>query len=776
MKEAKRSPITFFSEISKEDALSAGGKGASLGELTAAGFPVPPGFVISAALQESTAGKEISSEAQEAIFAAFDRLNADRVAVRSSATAEDSKEASWAGQFDTFLNVDREGILEAVRKCWDSARSDRVAAYAKRQEKDGEAARIAVVVQKMVDSEASGVMFTVNPVTNDPAEILIEAGYGLGETIVQGKITPDRYRIDKGTLTIKDASISSKDIQLVFRDGKNVEVPVEEALRSEPAIADNIVIVLAKLGKQIEEHYGVPQDVEWGIEDGTVYILQARPITTLGEATENLSVQTAKDPLLSGVGAAPGVAIGKVRVITELRQLDDAQEGEILVAEATTPEFTEAFGKMIAVITDTGGMASHAAIVARELAIPAVVSTGTATSALKTGDIVTVDGSAGVIYEGAVRLVCKQQVAPVEESHVVPSTGDDIDDLINSLVSDPMDTREFWPLAPGALLSYFDADQAIDMHKKVGQLLSEGWSFEKIAPLFKRAQLVRYFIVNSGLVGIKVAQKLELAPLTVEDQIAFTKWFIEILKYFQPEDPFNLKGKNAVWSDEEAATFADTVSWHAAGDKEKEVLNVSSVRLFTLNWSFYGDYYGPIGLAMHGPYQIANGTSLLVKEYFPAPVEIWGAGKKLPYQHLLVAQQYEGVDLFVNYSNRLLNKRPVAQYNSAYTIVCDGNEIDIRELRAILQDATAITQEQTEFVKSLPDMDKVRKWSQLAFYAHKEFYEHFSDQWYPKEMVEGSIAFLGDRFLKDEKLAQPGNRPIDYRKKMWDPRNDFIPG
>ncbi len=760
-----------FGGISKEDVGTVGGKGASLGELSSIGIAVPPGFVILAGLSRRYRSTGLPQTVGQEILAAFDTLGSTRVAVRSSALVEDSADASWAGQFESFLNVDRDHLLESIKLCWESAHSSRVLAYAGRQAKKDHRA-VAVVIQAMVDSESSGVLFTANPLTGNAAELVIEASYGLGEMVVQGKVSPDHYTLNKKSLQFLSRDIKRKNIQLVFRHGRNAEVPVQAALATKPAISDAVVERLARLGVEIEAHYGAPQDIEWAVQGDKLYILQARPITTLG--SREAVTETAEIPVLMGLGAAPGVAYGKVRIIVSAAGLSRAREGEVLVAPRTTPEFTEAFGKMRAVVTNTGGMASHAAIVSRELDIPAVVGTLDATSKLKTGDLVTVDGYSGKVYSGRVKIAVSNEQP--EPDHVTPSTGNDVDDMVNSLVSDPMDTREFWPLAPGSLMSYFDVDQAIDMYKKIGLLLRDGWDFERVAALFKRAQLVRYFIVNSGLVGIKVARGLQIAPLTVHDQVQFADWLTQILKAFQAADPFNLQGKNAAWSDAMATDFAKSHAWHTADDEARECLNLAAVQLFTLNWSFYGDYYGPIGLAMHGAYPLGHDRTLLVREYFRAPTEIWDLGRQLPYDHLIIAQQYEDVALYVNYSNRLLNKKPVSKHNVSYLILKDGKEIDLRELRQILVMVSDITKRQTAYVEGLPDMDKVRKWAQMAYYAHKDFYLHFGKQWYDREAVESMINKFGDRFLVDQKLAKPQNRPIEYRKMLWDPRNDYYPG
>lgn len=274
--------IKKFSEISKEDTESVGGKGASLGEITKAGIQVPPGFVVTAQTHQKFINDSIPVDVEEEILKAFDELDAQIVAVRSSAIAEDSSQASWAGQLETYLNVSRDNLINKIRECWNSIKSERALSYAGGQNLSEDKLFVAVVVQKMIESKASGVMFTVNPISKDSNEMMIEAGFGLGELLVQGLITPDNFIIDKNTLEIKSRDIQTQDTMLVFQDGANTEVPVPEDKKNEQAIPDEIVKELAKMGKRIESHYGKPQDIEWATDDqDKIWILQSRPITTL---------------------------------------------------------------------------------------------------------------------------------------------------------------------------------------------------------------------------------------------------------------------------------------------------------------------------------------------------------------------------------------------------------------------------------------------------------------------------------------------------------------
>lgn len=274
--------IKKFSEISKEDVTSVGGKGASLGELTKVAIQVPYGFVVTAQTHQKFVNDQLPIDVEEEILKAFDELDAKRVAVRSSAIAEDSSQASWAGQLDTYLNVSREDLINKIRECWNSIKSERALAYAGEHDLSEDDLLLAVVVQKMVESKVSGVIFSVNPITKDKNEIMLEAGYGLGEMLVQGLITPDNFVIDKKTLKIKSRDIQTQDTMLVFQDGQNKEIAVPDDKKSNQAISDEQVIKLAEIAIKIENHYGTPQDIEWAVdEQSNNWILQSRPITTL---------------------------------------------------------------------------------------------------------------------------------------------------------------------------------------------------------------------------------------------------------------------------------------------------------------------------------------------------------------------------------------------------------------------------------------------------------------------------------------------------------------
>jgi len=457
-KQAIKPFVLWFSEVSKNDIAKVGGKGANLGELARAGFPVPNGFIVTADayyyfLQQTKLAPAIEktlrninpedskklnavskviktyilkaampTDLKNQIISACKQLGDVPVAVRSSATAEDLPEASFAGQQATFLNIDgEEAIVEAVQKCFASLFEARAIYYRIANKFNHMKVGLAVPVQLMVQSERSGIMFTVDPVSGDTNRIMIEAGYGLGEAIVSGSVTPDVYIFDKTTEKIVSKEVNSQDWKIVRdpRGGdKHVSVPIAD--RKDQKMSDSEIIELAKLGKKIEQHYNAPQDTEFAIAGGKIYMVQSRPITTLDKSqveSEKSKVQGSEsveanqaEVLLRGAAASLGVATGPVKVIHHHEEIDKVKEGEVLVTEMTTPDFVPAMKRAAGIVTDTGGRTCHAAIVSRELGIPCVVGTSTATSKLKTGQIVTVDGSKGLVYKGVIKIAAKDQL------------------------------------------------------------------------------------------------------------------------------------------------------------------------------------------------------------------------------------------------------------------------------------------------------------------------------------------------------------------------------
>ncbi|SEH38829.1 phosphoenolpyruvate synthase [Halopenitus malekzadehii] len=464
--------VLWLDDVNAGDLDLVGGKAASLGELTGAGLPVPPGFTVTAetyrtfieeagideelfaavdvdpedsaalrAAEERAAelilGTDIPDAVREEIVESYRQLGPDGeetfVAVRSSATAEDLPDASFAGQQETFLNVREEHLLERVKECWASLFTQRAIYYRQQQGFPHEDVDIAVVVQRMVDAEKSGVMFTSHPSTGDP-QIIIEAAWGLGEAVVSGSVSPDNYVYDRAQGAVADVTVADKKT-LMEKDpetGETVEREVAEDRRNERVLSDAEIESLVELGERVEDHYGEPQDVEWAIVGGEVFMLQSRPITTIAESASDADTDTAdgddesdggatnsggggdddenEDVLVQGLGSSPGVVSGAVRIVTKLDHLDQVQEGDILVTEMTMPDMVPAMKRAAGIVTDEGGMTSHAAIVSRELGVPAVVGTRTGTKQLENGRQITIDGDKGTVRAGA-----DSEAEPAEE-------------------------------------------------------------------------------------------------------------------------------------------------------------------------------------------------------------------------------------------------------------------------------------------------------------------------------------------------------------------------
>ncbi len=437
--------IVWFRDVDKNDIDTVGGKGANLGEMTRAGFPVPPGFIVTAAayfhfLDEAgirdkirdtlssldvnnakaleRASKTIENLIRRShfpkplaleIIRAYDKLGGRflkhaLVAVRSSATAEDLPTASFAGQQATFLNVRGEAnLIEKVREAWASLFTARAIFYRATNRFDHLKVGIAVPVQRMVQSDLSGVLFTIDPVTNDKSRIIIEAVYGLGETIVQGQVTPDHYVVDKGKNTIEDKQVHEQE-KLMKKDGvRNVMLRVAKNIASKQKLSDKQILLLATLGVKLEKHYFFPQDAEWAIEKGKVYLVQTRPVTTVGKQLGATALRSPKhEVFLKGDPASPGVAAGPVKILYSVKELHKVQSGDILVADMTNPDFVPAMKKAVAIVTQRGGRTSHAAIVSREMGIPAVVGVADVLKTLRDGMVITVNGAVGELYKGSI--------------------------------------------------------------------------------------------------------------------------------------------------------------------------------------------------------------------------------------------------------------------------------------------------------------------------------------------------------------------------------------
>lgn len=457
--------VLWFDDLGIEEVPLVGGKSASLGEMTSkTKVPVPYGFATTAAaywhfieeaglqvqigeiLSELTdsedsatlqkVGKAVRKlimdasmpkDLEKTIKEAYKALAAKAgekepfVAVRSSATAEDLPDASFAGQQETYLNVQgAQMVVDKVKECYSSMFTDRVIYYRVQKGFDHMSVALSATVQMMVYSKSAGVMFTLDISNGDPNTILIEGSYGLGEYVVGGNVVPDEFAVDKKTMTIARRDIVNKPVMLI-RDpkGGTVEKKVSAKLASAQVITDKQVLGLAKYAMDIEKHYGRPMDIEWAVDERTdkLFILQARPETVWSRAGETQAEATTvtttdRKVVVQGLAASPGLAAGKAHVIPSADQIGDFKEGEILVTEMTAPDWVPAMRKAAAIVTDSGGKTCHAAIVSREMGIPCIVGTKSkgvpATTAIKTGMEITVDAKNGIVYEGILEEVAKQ--------------------------------------------------------------------------------------------------------------------------------------------------------------------------------------------------------------------------------------------------------------------------------------------------------------------------------------------------------------------------------
>lgn len=436
--------VIWFKDIDKGDGNTVGGKGANLGEMTKAGFPVPNGFVVTVhayrafleeakirkSIEEALHGLDVSDsqaldkaalkaqhiitrsefpkEIAEDIINAYFKLSGSEtkhaiVAVRSSATAEDLPGASFAGQQATFLNVRGEAnLIEKVKEAWASLFTARAIFYRQTNKFDHFQVGIAVPVQKMVESEKSGIMFSINPVTNDKDRVTIEAIFGLGEMIVQGAVTPDHYEVDKHSMDVLVRETHVQEKIMEKKGDGNIEHALTVKEGGKEKLTDDEIKALAKISKDLEKHYYFPQDSEWAIENGEVFIVQTRPITTIGKEAAKPQGAVHAEVFAKGDPASPGMASGPVKMLASAKEIHLLHTGDILVAEQTNPDFVPAMKKAIAIITERGGRTSHAAIVSRELGIPAVVGAKDVRKLLKDGMVLTVNGTTGEIYKGKV--------------------------------------------------------------------------------------------------------------------------------------------------------------------------------------------------------------------------------------------------------------------------------------------------------------------------------------------------------------------------------------
>lgn len=451
--------VISLERLRRTDVDIAGGKGANLGELVSSGFPVPPGFVVTAdaylqamdaagvreelfktidgldvsdakaleaaadALQSLVRGSGIPDLLAKEVIAAYRQLGENSaVAVRSSATAEDAADSSFAGMNETFTNVlGEEELLARISDCWASVYGRRVVSYRANRDITSEPA-IAVVVQRMVDVERSGVMFSADPATGDRSVLVIEAAFGLGEVVVGGQVDPDTYLVDKAGPRLRHLRVGTK-LQKIVRgaDGHDERVEIDANDANRRVLNDDDVLAIAQMGMDVEAHYGSPQDMEFALDSkDKIWLVQSRPITTLNQEPAHPSdgpvTEPHSAPLVQGLPASPGVVSGPVRVLRSIDEADLLQTGEVLVAPMTSPDWVPTMRRAIALITDSGGMTCHAAIVSRELGIPAVVGARDATRTLRDGEIVTVQGARGAVYEGDVSSSMTPPVSQIRAS------------------------------------------------------------------------------------------------------------------------------------------------------------------------------------------------------------------------------------------------------------------------------------------------------------------------------------------------------------------------
>ncbi|RVU54817.1 phosphoenolpyruvate synthase [Anaerosphaera multitolerans] len=495
---SKYTYIKWFNEVNKDDIPEVGGKGANLGELTHMGLPVPPGFCVTAGgydkfiehaeldevvkllmeplnvddvdsltevsreIQDKINKGEIYKKLEEEIIEAYREFAKDinvenpEVAVRSSATAEDLPDASFAGQQDTYLHIRGEKeLVKHVRMCWASLWTSRAIYYREKQNFDHFDVSLSVVVQKMVNSEKSGVMFTANPINNNVDEMMINASWGLGEAVVSGSVTPDEYIIDKKTKSIIEKNIDSKKAMVIKKsDGVGTEeVSVADYLGEEfvdgECLNEEELNTLIERGLKVEELYGSVQDTEWGFDKDTkeFYFLQSRPITTIKKEEKEVL-----KPLAKGLPASPGIGRGKVKLIKDISEINLVEDGDILVTEMTNPDMVPAMRKAAGVVTDEGGRTCHAAIVSRELQIPCIVGAKNATKVLKNGQEVTVDATRGIVYEGNV-LNEKEEKKPETVSAAQGQVN--ITDALRSLTAPVTATKIYMNLGEPELIERY---------------------------------------------------------------------------------------------------------------------------------------------------------------------------------------------------------------------------------------------------------------------------------------------------------------------------------
>ncbi len=446
--------VLSFKEIDKNDTPVVGGKSANLGEMfNSVKVPIPNGFSTTAyaytqfisknnlkkiiddflkdlnvedtaalaeagkKIRETITNATIQEDLKAQILEHYHQLvkesGEEFVAVRSSGTAEDLPDASFAGQQDTYLNVHGDDeLIQKVKECYASLFTDRAIYYRSRMHIPSSSVALAVAIQRQVFSKVAGVMFTIDVSTGENNVIMIEGSYGLGEYIVQGTVTPDTFYINKKDLSISKKLISpNKDKMLIrLKEGGTQDIKIDKESASKQCLTDEQIKKLASYGLEIEKHYNHAMDIEWAMDErkDELFIVQARFETVWDKKQKQVESKPvsniSKEALIRGLPASPGRTSGKVHVILDVKDIDQFQQGEILVTKMTAPDWVPAMQKAKAIITDEGGMTCHAAIVSRELGVPSIVGTESfgnkATNALKSGDEITVDAKNGAVYSG----------------------------------------------------------------------------------------------------------------------------------------------------------------------------------------------------------------------------------------------------------------------------------------------------------------------------------------------------------------------------------------
>jgi len=579
--------VKWFSELNNNDVPIAGGKGASLGEMFSNKFPVPPGYVITAqaydyylknsgikekiaeiinsvdvddtaALNESSKkvrqlieGGNMPNDLKEEILESYKILSSEDlgeispgvsndalsilknsqepifVSVRSSATTEDLKEASFAGQQESFLNVKGEtNLIEHIKKCFSSLYTPRAIFYRKKKGFSG--ALIAVVIQKMIDSEKSGVVFSRDPVKMED-NIAMEAVFGLGEGIVSGKIHPDNYLVDR-ELEVKKIKVANKKIAIVRNSSGDNEIVRLSPEKSESQVMSRAEIKeVADFALKLEAHYEKPQDIEFAIEAGEVYIIQSRPITTLASKKEAKELEGTI--LVEGLAASPGIGVGNVKIVNSMDDLVNIKKGDVMVTEMTNPDMVVSMQKSVAIVTDEGGMTSHAAIVSREMGIPAIVGTSDATKKLKDGSRVTVDGFNGKVFEGEVAKTTMAEIKEVVQTNKIKmKVIVDLPDYANRAAKSGIDSVGLTRLE-GMIASMGKHPLWYEKHNKLldySKILQEGLT--KIIAPFNSVWVRASDIRTDEFANLEGAPEREINPMLGFHGVRFSVKHPEILR------------------------------------------------------------------------------------------------------------------------------------------------------------------------------------------------------------------------------------------------------